>query len=74
MKSSFGVIVHPSLSARLIVSGVAFVEKRFNLVYDTFFSECYRLLPSHKVLMTHRKKDHPGHTEDESNIITWNAT
>ncbi|KAF9477540.1 hypothetical protein BDN70DRAFT_881109 [Pholiota conissans] len=36
--------------------------------------QCYRLLPSRKVLMTHRKKDHPGHADDESEIITWNAS
>lgn len=34
------------------------------------YAECYRLLPSHKSLMAHRKKEH--HTDDDSNVITWN--
>ena len=32
---------------------------------------CYRLLPSFKAVMAHRKKDHQ--TDDESQIITWNS-
>ncbi|KAF4622882.1 hypothetical protein D9613_002148 [Agrocybe pediades] len=41
-------------------------------IFICAFEECYRLLPTHKALMAHRKKDHQTE-DDESSIITWNT-
>ncbi|KDR85382.1 hypothetical protein GALMADRAFT_132080 [Galerina marginata CBS 339.88] len=39
-------------------------------IFICAFEQCYRLLPSRKALMAHRKKEH--HSDDDSLIITWN--
>ncbi|KAH9486569.1 hypothetical protein JR316_0000634 [Psilocybe cubensis] len=40
-------------------------------IFICALDECYRLLPSQKALMMHRKKDHQ--TEDDGWMITWNG-